>query len=254
ADSIEAATSFAEGQQIPHASINVYEVAMVGASHTGPMALIHALQKKFDARLNLDNLVREYWLLTRPWTFMETIGSAFNVVQAVPTASPASVIAFKMQYQRDVDQAKDFDTWRSMTNSQFLTQITCVGRDGKKRNFLFDRPTREDGPPVRIQVHVRAELQNTSEHFMELELVEDQPGLLRIHMIHHHGAAHLRQMGIPEVLLPLLKKRWGKQIQSSPVVGAAGVWRSPSATAMWKRLVAANLAQHDSSSDIFSLT
>lgn len=253
ADSIEAATSFASGQKIPHSTIRVYEVVVLGTTHTGPMAVVHALQRKFDAKVNLDNLVREYWFPTRTWTFMETIGSAFEVVQAVATASTGAVLAFSMKYQQDIDQAADFDTWRATTNRALLTKITGIGRDGKKRTFLFDGPRKIDGPPVRIQVQVRADLQGPSEDFFELELVKESPGLLRIQTIHHHYAPHLKEMGIPEALLPHLKKRFGMQIQSSPVAGLPGVSRSPSATAMWKRLVAARLATYDAPTDTFSL-
>lgn len=253
-DSIESATSFASGQGIPHASINVYEVVVRGTSHTGPMAVVHALQRKFEAKVKLDNLVREYWFPTRTWTFMETIGSAFEVVQAVAPANTGAVIAFNTKYQRDIAQAADFDTWRSTTNQTFLTRITGVGRDGRKRNFLFDSPNKDDGPPARIQVKVRAELQGPSEDFFELELVKESHGLLRIQTIHHHHAPHLKQMGIPEVLLPHLKKRFGMQIQSSPAAGPPGVSRSPSATAMWERLSAASLATYDAQTDTYCLT
>ena len=202
ADSIDAATSFASGQQIPHSNIRVYEVKVLGAAHTGPMALIHALQRKFVARLNLDNLVREYWSPAHSWTFLETIGASFEVVTQVPTASSSAVLSFKTRYERDVDQATEFDTWRSTTNRALLTRFSCIARDGRTRHFLFDSPIKDDGPPVRVRLRVRAELQNSHEEFMELELVKEGPALLRIQTIHHHHAADLKHMGIPEVLLP----------------------------------------------------
>jgi hypothetical protein len=58
--------------------------------------------------------------------------------------------------------------------------------------------------------------------------------------------------GIPLALLTYAYAQLGKTIVSSPSQGRAGVWRTPKATAMWKRIVAAGHADYDPIADIYT--
>jgi hypothetical protein len=251
------AMAFAEAQAPADVRpIHLYEVRFHGPTHAGPMALVHAIGDKLEAKLRVDSLAREYWAPTLHWSFLETIGQGFEVVQEVPTAAPALVANFRyLTYAGDHQTAIDFDTWHSglspLEKSQ-VEKLPCVGRDGQARTFLIERWTL-DGPPRTVMVRVRAQLQSVNEDFFELELEEDAPRVWRIQTISHSFAPHLRQMGIPDALLPHMKARLGGQVRSSPSLGVGNVSRSSNATSMWNRLVGTGRARYDSQADVYWL-
>jgi hypothetical protein len=254
-DTQVSAMAFAEAQEPNDVRpIHLYEVRFRGVTHTGPMALVHAIRDKMEANLRVDSLAREYWAPTLDWSLLEVIGEEFEVVQEVPAPATGLVDNFRfLTYPGDFQRAKDFDTWHAGLNpleKSKVEKLVCIGRDGQARTFLIERWTL-DGPPRTVMVRVRAQLQSDKEDSFELELEEGAAGVWRIQTISHSFAPHLRQMGIPDALLPRMKARLGGQVRSSPTSGAGNVSRSSNATTMWNRLVAKGDARYDSQADVY---
>lgn len=91
ADTVDAATAFACGQGTPLAQVKVYEVDFVSSTHRGPMAIVHAIRKKLEAKVAPDALVKEYWGSTRAWSFWETLGASRSRAHRRPAAGALRV-------------------------------------------------------------------------------------------------------------------------------------------------------------------
>jgi hypothetical protein len=130
--------------------------------------------------------------------------------------------------------------------------FSCVGRDGKKRDFKYSRE--EEPLSGKWYFRVTSIPPLPSEEFFELVLEELDANTVRVVSINHFNIPEYTAMGIPEALLPIARSEIGKVVQSSPSRGTSGdVFRSNAATKVWERLVAANAATYDSASDIYEL-
>lgn len=88
---------------------------------------------------------------------------------------------------------------------------------------------------------------------MTVAAVDDSK--LRVIMANHHGNSEYSAMGIPEALLPIIKKDLGKNVESSPKTSGEsnGIFRIPSAEKYWQRLVSSGKATYNLVTDIYTV-
>ncbi len=132
--------------------------------------------------------------------------------------------------------------------------LSCVGADGASYEFLW-RVTKdpfEDKWIFRVATEANV---NTGRSF-ELTVVaaDSDPNTVRIVMMHHYDQDEYRAKGIPDALLPVIKRELHMSVESSPRQGATtDVYRTDAATAVWKRLVRNGLAAYAADRDVYVL-
>ncbi|MDB6042436.1 MAG: hypothetical protein JWM63_987 [Gammaproteobacteria bacterium] len=131
--------------------------------------------------------------------------------------------------------------------------LPCVGADGELREFLW-RVTED---PLNEKWIFRVETQDkwlSGECFeLVMGLLPDADGV-RVVMMNHYEQDDYRAKGIPDALLPKIKRHLELNVESSPESGdTTDVRRTPAATSVWKRLVASKLADYDPDRDVYFL-
>lgn len=133
-------------------------------------------------------------------------------------------------------------------------KLSCVGADGASHEFLW-RVTKdqfEDRWIFRVETEANW---NTGGGFeLTVAVRDDDPTTVRIEMMHHHGQDEYKAKGIPDSLLPVIKRELGMSVESSPRQGATtDVYRTDAATAVWDRLVRMGFAIYDVDRDVYVL-
>jgi hypothetical protein len=132
-----------------------------------------------------------------------------------------------------------------------MPSLSCTGRDGVARTFEYT-PSRNVGGGFTFVV--RTIPPPSSGDFFELTLEEVDATTVRVVMANHYSRPEYAAMGIPEALLPEVKRALGREVESSPAAGATlNVRRSPEATKYWKRLVAMGGAVYDRQRDVYAV-
>jgi len=125
-----------------------------------------------------------------------------------------------------------------------MHSITCIGRDGVERRFVFDDPEDEITPESHRELFFSVKVHPDDVWFFELQLREKPDGQFQIISIQHHHRAEYASMGIPDSLLPYLTRHLGRRICSSRSrVTGTNEYRTVQATGMWDRLVQKGLAE-----------
>jgi hypothetical protein len=133
-------------------------------------------------------------------------------------------------------------------------KLICVGADGASYEFLW-RVTKdqfEDKWIFRVETEANC---NTGRSF-ELTAVasDDDLNTVRIVMMHHYDQDEYKAKGIPDALLPVVKRELGMSVESSPRQGATtDIYRTDAATAVWDRLVGKGLATYAADRDVYVL-
>lgn len=96
---------------------------------------------------------------------------------------------------------------------------------------------------------------NTGKSFeLTVALNDDCPDTVRIVMMHHYGQEEYSAKGIPDSLLPVVKRALRMSVESSPRHGTTNdVYRTDAATAVWERLLDNGLATYDAQRDVYVL-
>lgn len=133
-------------------------------------------------------------------------------------------------------------------------KLGCVGADGVRREFIWraDKAQLDDKWTFRVE----SQTSNPPGDCFELvvELLEERDHTARVVMMHHHGRPEYQAKGIPDALLPEIRRYLDKNVESSPRIACMnGVYRTPAATKVWERLKRAGLAEYDSSRDVYFL-
>ncbi|WP_326999183.1 hypothetical protein [Comamonas testosteroni] len=123
--------------------------------------------------------------------------------------------------------------------------LKCIGRDNIEREFDLCVEETYDGYPW---FKVSHEL--VSKDFFELVLKPLDDGSHMVLMINAHGA--YGGYGIPDAILPFAANYLSTVIRSSPSM-SENYWRTPEATKVWERLVAARKAEYNKDSDTYRL-
>lgn len=132
-----------------------------------------------------------------------------------------------------------------------MALLSCIGRDGVSRAFDYTHSTNISGE---LTFRARTIPPPSSGDFFELTLEEVNPSTVRVVMANHFSRIEYAAMGIPEALLPEVKRVLGREVESSPSSGAtANIRRSPEATKYWDRLVLLGGAMYDASRDVYSV-
>ena len=90
--------------------------------------------------------------------------------------------------------------------------------------------------------------------FFEMTVAEVDENTVRIVMACNKNRPEYSAKGIPDALLPVISKKLGRRVVSSPSAGGSSdVYRTNDATKYWERLRAAGGATYDEQSDIYTL-
>jgi hypothetical protein len=126
--------------------------------------------------------------------------------------------------------------------------LSCVGKDGTKREFLCSHS--EDRLSAEWVFRVRAK-EESAGHSFELVLKELDDESMRVVMLNNYGIPDYCGKGIPDALLPYAALVLGKHVQSSPSSAFGGIYRTAAATIVWDRLVRLGKATYDAGSDVY---
>lgn len=132
-------------------------------------------------------------------------------------------------------------------------QLIARGADGQERTF-FCRFEVEELCPSRLHVRVFQEPTCDGDRWFDTTILEVSPKVGRVVMMAHHDQEEYVARGIPEALIRMLASQRYERIVSSANTTAAtarGEYRTPAATKVWQRLVAAGEATYDASADEF---
>ncbi len=133
-----------------------------------------------------------------------------------------------------------------------MTHLSCVGRDGKTRVFDYQVQISSSGDNYTFKVRTVPPMK--SDDFFELELEKLDTNTVCVIMAHHHNKPEYAAKGIPEALLPEVKRKLEMNVESSPMDGKQNnVFRTPAATKYWERLVATNGAIYDNLRDVYTV-
>lgn len=133
-----------------------------------------------------------------------------------------------------------------------MPQLQCTDRDGNSQTFEYE--FKPDMSKLQWTFRVWQLGEDLSNGFFELVVTEVSPSDVRITMLNHFQIPMYRAKGIPDALIPEVRRALDRNVQSSPTRGAtADVYRTKDATKVWNRLVEAGLARHDKTTDVFHL-
>jgi hypothetical protein len=131
-----------------------------------------------------------------------------------------------------------------------MKRIACVGRDGITRDFDY----RSSFDPLSSQwsYKVQSVPPLQSGDFFEFVLQDIGDSVARVVMANNHHRPEYTGMGIPEVLLPIIKSEIKMIVESSPSTCATGgVFRTASATKYWERMRNLSRATYDRIADVY---
>lgn len=132
-----------------------------------------------------------------------------------------------------------------------MSQISCIGRDGITRIFDYSVSQSAEGGWT---FRVRSDPPPASGDFFELGVEKVGLTTVRVVIASHFLRPEYKAMGIPEALLPEIKRVLSLSVESSPTSGATtNVYRTPAATKYWDRLKAAGGATYDSKRDVYTV-
>ena len=124
-----------------------------------------------------------------------------------------------------------------------MPSVKCVGRDGVTRELEFQWQFDELDRVWRFFVYKVP--RPPSGEIFDMTFTPISDTTVRQTSIAHHSEPAYVGMGIPDAMLPLVKTIIGKEIESSPPDGVvAGMFRSPDAEKMWRRLRENGIAEY----------
>jgi hypothetical protein len=124
-------------------------------------------------------------------------------------------------------------------------KLKCMGRDQTEREFDVRMHTT-------FETHIRYVVTHESipQEFFELVITPMDDGSHRVMMMNAHGV--YGGMGIPDTLIPIAAGHLSIELRSSPTKSECGnYWRTPAATKVWERLVAAGKAEYNADTDVY---
>jgi hypothetical protein len=123
---------------------------------------------------------------------------------------------------------------------------------GTSREFLW-RVTK-DAFEDKWTFRVETEDNWRSNQCFELSVAALDDDTVRVIMMKHHEQEEYRAKGIPDALLPEIKRHLAKNVESSPEAAeSGGVYRTQDATKVWKRLETKGLATYNEVRDVYLL-
>jgi hypothetical protein len=131
-------------------------------------------------------------------------------------------------------------------------QLVCVGKDLVSRTFVYIYEDRLDGDGWDIEVSsIPASASGVP---YQCSLLHHDATTVRQAEMHNNGVPEVSGKGIPDALLPEMAVVLQRTIISSWNKGnPAGIFRTPDACKVWKRLQANGKATYDPATDIFTL-
>lgn len=124
-------------------------------------------------------------------------------------------------------------------------KLKCIGRDKDEREFDLRITKNFEGYSRFILTH-----ESISHEFFELVLKPLSDDSHMVTMINSHGA--YGGFGIPDAIIPFAASHLSTELRSSPAMSPDGnSWRTPAATKVWERLVAAGKAEYNEETDIY---
>ena len=132
-----------------------------------------------------------------------------------------------------------------------MSTILCTGKDALVRTFRYESAKDQFGNIWHFCVSTIPPLASGEVFDLSVTLISQDTVQITANTNHNEPA--YVAMGIPDTLLPAVSHQLGKTVCSSPTSGAPGVFRTPEATKMWRRLQSNGLATYDATSDIYTL-
>lgn len=128
--------------------------------------------------------------------------------------------------------------------------LTCTDRLGQLGEFSYTVET--DASETLWTYRVRPLGADAHSDFFELKVVQLDLDTVQVVMLANNRHPPVSAKGIPDALIPQIAQTLNRRVQSSPSRGRTGdEYRTEAATKVWKRLVSAKKAQHDSQADIY---
>ena len=131
-----------------------------------------------------------------------------------------------------------------------MQTLRCTGRDRIVRIFSVDESYQPLNQKWTYRVQTIPPLADNAAFEFSVEEIDSQT--VRVVGAYHDGRSEYAAMGIPDALLPAIKIKLQKNVESSPPQGH-GIYRTCAATNYWKRLVVAGKATHDAVIDVYRL-
>ena len=122
-----------------------------------------------------------------------------------------------------------------------MPRIPCTGRDGVTREFEYQYEFDELDKVWHFAVEAVPRPDSMEIFTMTFKPINETT-IRQISITHHHDPAYAA-MGIPDAMLPEVKRILGKEVESSPP-DVGGEFRSVDAEKMWTRLVGKGLAEY----------
>ena len=133
-------------------------------------------------------------------------------------------------------------------------KINCLGRDRVSRRFSCEETQDEkaqDEEYKKWSYRVRTIPEHVNGEFFEMSVEQINDSTVRITMANHFNVPEYVAKGIPDSLIPEIKKRLGKSVESSPKQGVSGTYRTAEATTYWERLYKNKVAAYDKDRDVY---
>ena len=139
-----------------------------------------------------------------------------------------------------------------MSASIAMPDLQCTSRNGVASVFSCRRHLQSFSGPNHWRFWVTAIPPPAHGDSFQLDVVETQTGSVRIVLAENYKRPEYSAMGIPDALIPAVAASLGVDVESSPSVGAPGVFRTPAATNYWERLRKRGMATYDTGTDIYT--
>lgn len=131
-----------------------------------------------------------------------------------------------------------------------MKTIQCTGRDEIVRTFSVDESYQSLNGKWTYRVQTIPPLADNAAFELRVEEIDSQT--VRVVAAFHDGRTEYAAMGIPDALLPVIKDKLQKNVESSPPQDGRD-YRTCAATKYWKRLLIAGKATHDEAEDVYRL-
>lgn len=132
-----------------------------------------------------------------------------------------------------------------------MPTFSSTGRDGVPR--IFDYRVTNDALAGKYTYRVQTQPAPVTGDFFELVVSVLDASTVRVEMVSHFNRSEYIGMGIPETILPIVKRELGMAVVSSPTRGTGNVYRTAAATKYWERLRKTGGATYDSARDVYSV-
>jgi hypothetical protein len=98
-----------------------------------------------------------------------------------------------------------------------IGELNCFDTLGRQNIFCYSLTQTGD----KWFFRVRPKGASPTSDFFELTVEEVDSSCVRVIMMHNHGYAPVKAKGIPDALIPEIRRVLGREVQSSPTLGSS---------------------------------